>query len=74
MLWRTAHATQTDLLEAILGNLPDAEGEEPDILQRPDGSPLIDGLAPAHEILERLGLREAVSDSNIRTLRPGVIV
>ena len=49
--------TQTDLLEAIAGDLPDVEGEEPDIVEREDGSLLIDGTTPAHEAFSRLGLR-----------------
>ncbi|MBR7518338.1 CBS domain-containing protein, partial [Mycobacterium tuberculosis] len=35
--------TQTDLLEAIAGDLPGTEGETPDIVEREDGSLLIDG-------------------------------
>jgi len=49
--------TQTDLLEAITGNLPDAEGEEPYAVKRSDGSLLIDGMMPAHEAFDRLSLR-----------------
>ncbi len=50
--------TQTDLLEAMAGGLPDAEDEEPDFVEREDGSLLIDGMTPAHEAFSRLGLRE----------------
>ena len=50
--------TQTDLLEAIAGDLPGSEGEEPDIVERDDGSLLIDGMMPAHDAFERLGLRD----------------
>jgi CBS domain containing-hemolysin-like protein len=49
--------TQTDLLEAVAGDLPEMEGEEPDIVECQDGSLLIDGLMPAHEAFSRLGLR-----------------
>jgi CBS domain containing-hemolysin-like protein len=49
--------TQTDLLEAIAGDLPTAEGEEPDIIQRKDGSFLIDGMISAQDAFDRLGLR-----------------
>lgn len=48
--------TQTDLLEALAGDLPDDEGETPDIIERADGSLLIDGMAPVNGILGRLGL------------------
>jgi CBS domain containing-hemolysin-like protein len=34
--------TKTDLLEAIAGDLAETEGEDPDIIERPDGSLLID--------------------------------
>lgn len=49
--------TQADLLEAIAGALPDVEGEEPDIVRRGDGSLLIDGLTPAHDAFDRLGIK-----------------
>jgi CBS domain-containing protein len=38
--------TQTDLLEAIAGDLPDMENEGPDIVERADGSLLIEGMIP----------------------------
>ena len=49
--------TQTDLLEAIAGDLPDMEGEEPEIVNREDGSLLIDGMMSVHDAFSRLGLR-----------------
>lgn len=48
--------TQTDLLEAIAGDLPDVEGEEPDVIERADGSLLIDGMMSAQDAFTRLGL------------------
>ncbi|PSJ63136.1 hemolysin family protein [Pseudaminobacter soli (ex Li et al. 2025)] len=54
--------TQTDLLEAIAGDLPDEEGEEPDIVERDDGSLLIDGLMPVHDAFNRLSLRAGPDD------------
>lgn len=50
-------ATQTDLLEAIAGDLPAVEGEQPEIIQRNDGSFLIDGMMSAQDAFDRLGLR-----------------
>jgi putative hemolysin len=50
--------TQTDLLEAIAGELPEVEGEEPGIIERADSSLLIDGMMSAPDAFERLGLRE----------------
>jgi putative hemolysin len=50
--------TQTDLLEAIAGNLPDSADEEPDVVEREDGSLLIDGTMAALEAFDRLGIRD----------------
>jgi magnesium and cobalt exporter, CNNM family len=49
--------TQTDLLEAIAGDLPDVEGEEPEVIEREDGSLLIDGMMSAQDAFDRLGLK-----------------
>jgi magnesium and cobalt exporter, CNNM family len=49
--------TQTDLLEAIAGKLPEIEGEEPGMVEREDGSLLIDGMMPAPEAFDRLGFK-----------------
>lgn len=48
--------TQADLLEALAGDLPTREGEQPHIVERDDGSLLIDGMTPAHQIFDRLAL------------------
>jgi CBS domain containing-hemolysin-like protein len=45
--------TQTDLFEAIVGNLPEAEDEQPYIVEREDGSLLIDGMTAAHDAFDR---------------------
>ncbi|WP_112806120.1 hemolysin family protein [Ensifer sp.] len=49
--------TQTDLLEAIAGDLPDTEANDPDIVTRSDGSLLIEGLMSAHDAFDRLGIQ-----------------
>jgi putative hemolysin len=49
--------TQTDLLEAIAGDLADVEGEEPDVVEREDGSLLIDGMMSAQHAFDRLNLQ-----------------
>ncbi|MDI1287696.1 MAG: hemolysin family protein [Reyranella sp.] len=49
--------TQSDLLEALAGDLPDQDGEQPDVVACDDGTLLIDGMAPAHEIFERLEVK-----------------
>lgn len=50
--------TTTDLLEALVGDLPTPqELAEPDIVQRDDGSWLVDGLLPAEDLRELIGVR-----------------
>jgi putative hemolysin len=59
--------TQTDLLEALAGDLP-GRGEEPDVVERDDGSLLIDGMTPAYDTFERLGFRERPDDGKFHTI------
>ena len=49
--------TQTNLLEAIAGELPEAEGEEPGIVEREDGSFLIDGMMSAQDAFDQLDVK-----------------
>lgn len=60
--------TQTDLLEALAGDLPEAPGEHPDICEREDGSLLIDGMAPVHATLDRLQLRTLPVSTRFHTI------
>lgn len=60
--------TQSDLLGAIAGDLPDMEGEEPDITEREDGSLLIDGMMPAHDAFASLGLRADAANGDFHTI------
>ena len=60
--------TQTDLLEAIAGDLPGMEGEEPDIVEREDGSLLIDGMMSAHDALSRLGIGSRAGSDHFHTI------
>jgi CBS domain containing-hemolysin-like protein len=60
--------TQTDLLEAIAGDLPEADGEDPDVIEREDGSLLIDGMMPAHDAFARLSLKSGPSDGDFHTI------
>jgi CBS domain containing-hemolysin-like protein len=60
--------TQTDLLEAIAGDLSDAEGEEPDIVEREDGSLLLDGAMLAHDAFARLGFRPGSVEGDFHTI------
>jgi CBS domain containing-hemolysin-like protein len=65
--------TQTDLLEAIAGDLPEALNEEPDVVERADGSLLMEGMMPAYDALDRLGLAGLQENSGFHTLAGFVI-
>ncbi|MGA1804262.1 hemolysin family protein [Rhizobium sp. HT1-10] len=60
--------TQTDLLEAIAGDLPGSDGNQPDVVEREDGSLLIEGLMPAYDAFDKLGLKERPEDSDFHTM------
>jgi CBS domain containing-hemolysin-like protein len=48
--------TQTDFLEAIAGDLPDTENQEPEVKELEDGSFLIDGAMSIYDAQAQLGL------------------
>jgi putative hemolysin len=51
--------TLKDILEAIVGDIPSAEElAEPQVVQREDGSWLLDGMLPVEELKELLGIGE----------------
>lgn len=53
----TGIVTLYDLLEAIIGYLPPEEvPDEPRMLERPDGTWLVDGMMPAHEFNQHFQL------------------
>jgi len=60
--------TQTDLLEAIAGDLPEIEGEEPDIVEREDGSLLIDGMMSALDAFDHLGFGSRPAAGDFHTI------
>jgi putative hemolysin len=60
--------TQSDLLEAVAGNLPDVEGEEADVIEREDGSLLIDGMMSAQDAFDRLRLRRQPAEGDFHTI------
>lgn len=64
--------TQTDLLEAIAGDISEA-GEEPDVVEREDGSLLMDGMMPAEEAFERLAFADPPDMDDYTTLAGFVI-
>jgi putative hemolysin len=64
--------TQTDLLEAIAGNIPEV-GDEPSVIEREDGSLLIDGMMPASQAFDRLAFAEHPDSDDFTTLAGFVI-
>jgi putative hemolysin len=55
--------TLTDIMEAIVGDLPSMdEREEPKVLQREDGSWLVDGLLPVDELKEMFRIKALPED------------
>lgn len=60
--------TQTDLLEAIAGDLPNVAGEEPEVVERADGSLLIDGMMSAQDAFDRLGVHVRPADGGFHTI------
>jgi putative hemolysin len=65
--------TQTDLLEAIAGDIPDTDDEEPMVVERQDGSLLIDGMMPAVDAFDRLGFTDRPDTDDFSTLAGFVI-
>jgi CBS domain containing-hemolysin-like protein len=59
--------TATDLLAAIAGHVPEAEGRIPDIVEREDSSLLIDGACPVFRMFECLDLRQPSDDDDYHT-------
>jgi len=64
--------TQTDLLEAIAGDIAEP-GEDPAVVEREDGSLLIDGMMPAAEAFERLAFAEPPAMDDYATLAGFII-
>jgi Hemolysins and related proteins containing CBS domains len=60
--------TQTDLLEAIAGDVPSEEDEHPEVVERADGSLLMDGRMAADDALDRLQIRERPGREDFHTL------
>ena len=60
--------TQADLLEALAGELAEAEGGRPDVQERADGSLLIDGMASAGDIFNRLALAAPSTSGRFHTI------
>ncbi|MBW9118111.1 HlyC/CorC family transporter [Rhizobium cauense] len=60
--------TQTDLLEAIAGDLAGTNIEDPDVVLRPDGTLLINGTMAAFDAFQQLGLAESLSPDGYHTV------
>jgi putative hemolysin len=48
--------TPTDILESLVGEIRDDPLDHPEILERADGTYLVDAHAPLYDVFERLGL------------------
>lgn len=60
--------TQTDLLEAIAGDLANATDGTPEVVEREDGSLLMDGRMPAVEAFARLRISDWPKDADFHTI------
>jgi len=65
--------TQTDLLEALAGDIPESVDEEPDVVERDDGSLLMKGMMAAYDAMDRLGLSMMTEHGDFHTLAGFVI-
>lgn len=67
--------TLEDLLEELVGEIPSEHGEEEvGVVVRPDGSLLVDGRLPLHQLLEKLGLREEEVQAEGTTTAAGLVL
>jgi putative hemolysin len=62
-------ATMKDITEAIVGTIRETEQiEEPDCIQREDGSWLVDGLVPIPDVKPAIGIPDIPEDRGFHTL------
>ena len=59
--------TLRDILEALVGSMPE-EREEPEIIQRKDGSCLVDGQCPFYDFLAYFGLEQTYAPGQYNTV------
>ncbi len=57
--------TLTDLLEAVVGDIPESANEEPDAVRREDGSWLIDGMMPFDAVQDLVGIGHLEDDDSM---------
>ena len=61
--------TAEDVLEALVGDMPERRlGEEPDIIRRDDGSLLMDGMLAIDEVKLALGMESLPDEGTYHTL------
>jgi putative hemolysin len=60
--------TINDILEALVGDVSDFHGSEFTLVERADGSLLVDGQYPLHELLGRLGESALARDVEVNTI------
>lgn len=60
--------TLSDILQALVGDVSDFHREEFTLLQREDGSWLVDGQYPLHDLLVRFGRSQLMRDVEVDTL------
>jgi putative hemolysin len=62
-------ATLTDVLEAVVGDMPEARRrEEPEIARQEDGSLVMDGLTAIEDVKLRLGLKALPGEDEVSTI------
>jgi putative hemolysin len=67
--------TLTDILEAVVGALPEAGRDEDDaFVTRDDGSLLVDGMVPLEDLKLRLGLGSLPGEDEVETLGGFVLI
>ncbi|WP_102409069.1 hemolysin family protein [Parabacteroides bouchesdurhonensis] len=59
--------TLKDIMEGLIGQVPDV-GEEPEIVQRADGTWLVDGQLSFYEFLEHFDMEDLYGDHDYNTL------
>lgn len=60
--------TMSDILQALVGDVSDFHREEFMMVRREDGSWLVDGQYPLHDLLVRFGRSQLIRDVNVDTI------
>ena len=62
--------TLNDILEAIVGDIPEPHADDYEIIKRDDGSYLVDAQIPFYDFLSRFEKTEASGSLRLRTAQP----